>query len=128
MLDIHPEPVGQSSTLQHCACGAPATSGSDHNECGRCYRNRLRSISIDGPRTTNYYDAGGVDDVFGPDSKDRLMEGTEGRGHARTDDKGEVWSRNPTTSEIERVDEKTFDRVYAGAKTEREATPEEAAW
>lgn len=27
-----------------CACGAPATSGSSHDECPGCFRDRIRSV------------------------------------------------------------------------------------
>lgn len=68
-----------------CACGAPATSGSIRNECGECFRARLRSVRLDTSvletRTkVNYFDSQAADETFGEDRVDHYWEMTGGHG------------------------------------------------
>jgi hypothetical protein len=94
---------------------------------GTTLRQRLRSVRIDPSATPTktrraYYSQEAVESVFGPDSKERMLEETRGLGAARTEG-NETFTVNRHTGEWERLDEQTVDDVYMGGATEREFDP-----
>lgn len=68
-----------------------------------------------------YFDSGPIDQIFGADSRERMLDETDGHGYASPDANGDLWSRNPKTKEVERVDDELLDRVWLGGDLEHEA-------
>jgi hypothetical protein len=104
--------------------------GSSHLQapCGMTFRERLRTVSID-PRATpvktemrsqggRYYDSDAVSRVFGEDSREELLEHTDGLGAAQTGADGNIYHRDRHTGEVQRVSDKTLDDIYLGGNTE----------
>lgn len=74
--------------------------------CGLSFRDRIRSISIDpGSLETkdkrNYYDREAVKEVFGEDSRERMLEETRGLGPIKRAADGSEWvNDDPKTGEL----------------------------
>lgn len=109
-----------------CACGKPATAGSSRGECGTCFRNRLRSVSIDtatfdtAEHDATYYDSAPVREMFGENARERMLEETDGLGYARSQEDGTVLHRDRNSGEVEALTDRQLDEAYLGAKTEHD--------
>lgn len=100
--------------------------GSAHmgEPCGMTFAERIRTVRLSPAATPssrkNYYDAEGVRDAFGENTRERMMEDTHGLGYARTDRTGTVYHRG-RHGDVERVDPRDVDRIYLGGDTEVDA-------
>lgn len=105
-------------TGTQCACGTePATANGV--EGPRCYRARLRSIRLDTSVTEtrtrrNYFDAEPINEVFGEDAKERMLDETDGLGFAKPGSDGRFYHRDRKTGEVEALTEDQIDRTYLG--------------
>lgn len=111
------------ASLPLCSCGAPATSGSSRDECGRCFRRRLASFTLGAGVTEtrtrrSYYDSDVLADVVPLDAKERMLDATDGLGYAKLDREGRPWHRDRNTGEIQPVSDRDIDRVYLAGDTE----------
>lgn len=99
--------------MANCACGAPATSGSDRIECGSCFRRRLGSITLDHTVTAtrthaSYYDTDAIRETFGPDARERMMDDTKGLGYGV----GSRMRRDPKTGNVVPITDRELTDVY----------------
>jgi hypothetical protein len=100
-------------------CGSTHLGG----RCGLSFAQRLRSVQVhESVRATvhsgdshTYYDRSALDDVFGADHRDRMLEETDGLGIARTDPRtGDTYHVDRHSGEWEKVTDDQVDRVYLG--------------
>jgi hypothetical protein len=92
---------------------------------GICFRHKLRTLqfglvpgAVQQERSRSYYDAEGIAETFGADSKDRMLEQTKGLGYAKTVN-GELMHRDRKTGDVVRVTQKELDSVYLAGDTEQ---------
>ena len=73
---------------------------------GMTFRDRMRTVRLDASVTEsrtrrNYYDREAVREVFGPDSREQLLEETRGLGAIQRAADGSEWvNDDPTTGEM----------------------------
>lgn len=87
------------------------------------YRDKLLSIQLS-PQATpsrelkNYYDKESVEEVFGTDATQRMLENTHGLGPAHLAADGEFYRRDRNTQEWTRVTDTEADQIYLSGDSE----------
>jgi hypothetical protein len=87
------------------------------------FKAKLRSIQFSTKgfvtrEAKNYYDAEALENTFGHDAKDKMMERTQGLGAGFTDRNGDHWHTDRHTGERVRTTAKQQDEIYLNAKSE----------
>ena len=119
-------------TLEYCS-----SCGSEHLgrvPCGLTFAQRIKGVGFGSdwmpsrtdarqrePERHRYYDSEPIDQVFGTDSREKMLEDTKGLGFAQEDAAGDLWHRDRASREWQRVSDKQLDQVYLGGDGEREA-------
>ncbi len=68
----------------------------------------------------NYYDTDSVNETWGDDSKEKMLDQTQGLGYVKTDEQGRSWRKDRKNKEWVPVTEKEMDSVYLGGRTEQD--------
>lgn len=102
-----------------CGVDRPTANG---RECGYCFRQRLLSVRLDTSVTatrtkTSYYDASSVDDVWGQDAHEKMLDDTDGLGALKTIG-GRSYRKDRKSHEYVPVTDKELDQVYLGGRNE----------
>lgn len=125
--------ASRQATLAHCE-----SCGSEHLPpvpCGLTFAERIKGIRFGtdwmpsrtdarqrDPDKHRYYDPEPVNQVFGEDSHEKMLEDTQGLGFAQEDRNGDLWHKDRHSGEWERVSDEQLDRVYLAGDTEHEGT------
>lgn len=101
--------IGKTRSTVPARIASCSSCGSEHLPpvpCGLSFIDRLRSVQVnernfDTAERHNYYDRSALDEAFGPDRREKMLQETRGLGPVQTDDRGRPWVyHDPTTREM----------------------------
>ncbi len=108
--------------------------GSEHLNapCGMTWAQRVRTFrpatdwmpakadSRQRGMTRPYFDSDPVNEVFGADSKERMLDETHGLGYAKPSPDGGFVHRDHRTGDVVPVSPEDMDRIFLGGDTEQD--------